>query len=87
MALEQTNDAKYGTLRVTDTGQLDAMFRRRMEAVVGKGGSERDYWLSLFPTGVGGLNDIKTQYFRSLALTTSTDLQDMENAYWASLSP
>lgn len=86
MALEQTNDAKYSA-NGAHPGSIDDRFKRVIELAIGRTETERAYWLSLFPTGVGTLNDIKRQYFRSLALTTSTDLQDMENAYWASLSP
>lgn len=84
MALEQTNDAKY-LANGSFPGAIDDRFKRVMEAAVTRAGSERSYWLSVFPTGVGTLNDIKRQYFQSLGYVGS--IQDMENIYWSTLSP
>lgn len=86
MASEQINDAKYAALGQTYVGAIDDRMKRLIEATVGSFKSERDHWLSLYPTGVGTLNDIKKQYFISLGLA-ATSLQDLERLYWQGLSP
>ena len=74
MALEQTNDARYGALR--DSGKNGANDDMLQET--------REYWLSVYPVGVGTMNDIKYQFFMSLGFTGS--LSDMENRYWSSFA-
>ncbi len=87
MALEQTNDAKRSYLQSLGyTGSIDDMFRQRIDATVGRTASERDFWLSQYPTGTGTINEIKFDYFASLGFNEG-GLQDRENRYWASLSP
>lgn len=75
------NDEKYRALRTAGyVGSIDDMFKEHMWTVVDRTESERDYWLALYPTGVGSLNDIKDDYFGSLGYTGS--LNDKERQYW-----
>ena len=78
------NDEKYEALRTAGyVGSIDDMFKQHMELAVGRAESERTYWLSLYPTGVGSLNDIKDDYFGSLGYTGA--LNDKERQYWTNV--
>lgn len=85
MALQSTNDAKYNALRAKGySGSADDMFKQHMQVVTtSRIASERDYWLVLYPTGTGTLNDIKFNYFGSLGY--AGDIQTRENLYWSNV--
>ena len=85
MALEQINDAKYDALRTGGyVGSLDDMFQRLITTATGfQENTEYEFWKQLYPAGVGGLNDVKYQYFGSLGYTG--DIQSREYQYWSNL--